>query len=186
METDRISFSEVITEASRFHNDLAIAIQNIAAEATNHWCAPIQDALALGKIELERSLQSRFPSEKRPAVYKIAIRGEEPHRTYKAFEKGRETPRIRAFARFPASFVPSETLYVGSSRSLVKRLLEHMGHGAEKTYALHMRHWATDIDGELSISATFLPYEISKDVLCAVEDALARNARPMFGRRGSV
>ena len=68
METDRISFSEVITEASRFHNDLAIAIQNIAAEATNHWCAPIQDALALGKIELERSLQSRFPSEKRPAV----------------------------------------------------------------------------------------------------------------------
>ena len=59
--------------------------------------------------------------------------------------KARKT-RKRAYPRLNA---PAACLYVGSSRSLAKRLRDHLGFGAKGTYALQLVHWAPPLSLQL-------------------------------------
>lgn len=80
---------------------------------------------------------------------------------------------------------PSEYMYVGSSHDCVSRLIGHFGLGAKKTYSLHMSSWATGLVGGFEIE--ILKYaDIEQTVLCAIEDHLSQELRPLFGRRGSL
>lgn len=82
-------------------------------------------------------------------------------------------------------FVPSEYLYVGSSKDVSKRLLEHFGFGSKATYSLHLAAWACGLPS--SIEVRVMKYErVDPQVLCALEDQLAKELKPMFGRRGSL
>ncbi|WP_397589339.1 hypothetical protein [Sphingorhabdus sp.] len=90
---------------------------------------------------------------------------------------GRAYPQINKTAA-------SEYMYVGSSRDCVKRLIEHLGLGAKSTYSLHMSSWATSLVGDFEIE--ILKYtDIDQTVLCAIEDQLSKELKPLFGRRGS-
>jgi len=76
---------------------------------------------------------------------------------------------------------PNDVLYVGSSRKdLRKRLLQHMGYGSESTYALHLNKW---FKGQIKI--TIKQYDVSDDVLQLIEDSIAFDLQPAFGRRGA-
>jgi hypothetical protein len=78
----------------------------------------------------------------------------------------------------------SEYMYVGSSRDCVKRLIEHLGLGGKRTYSLQMSSWATSLVGDFEIE--ILKYtDIDQIVLCAIEDQLSKELKPLFGRRGS-
>ena len=78
----------------------------------------------------------------------------------------------------------SEYMYVGSSRDCVKRLIEHLGLGGKTTYSLQMSSWATSLVGDFEIE--ILKYtDIDQIVLCAIEDQLSKELKPLFGRRGS-
>jgi len=81
----------------------------------------------------------------------------------------------------PKLNLPSDVLYVGSSRKNLKnRLLQHAGLGYRKTYALHLKEW---FSGELKI--TVKNYNVSDSVLQLIEDAIAFELLPAFGKRGS-
>lgn len=88
----------------------------------------------------------------------------------------------RAYAR--DNKVVSRTLYVGRSQSIKKRIAEHLGYGSKSTYALQMKYWATEIEGEFCIKI-YRFEEPESNVIQAIEDGLWGKLKPMFGRQGA-
>jgi hypothetical protein len=121
------------------------------------------------------------------AIYAISLPDAEPGRIHTALTEARNNKvDDRSYSRaLPLPEIASTTLYVGSSRSLQKRLLDHLGHGAKKTSSLHMLTWAQQL-GRIAIDVRFYPPTIENDLLCALEDHWAATLKPLFGRRGSV
>ena len=87
----------------------------------------------------------------------------------------------RAYARLNAR---NRCFYVGSSKSIVKRLSEHLGYGAAATYALQLRHWALGLGLELNFVCAKYAATSDYAVVQALEDALWESRSPMFGRQG--
>lgn len=86
---------------------------------------------------------------------------------------------------YPRLNVQGTCFYVGSSRSLVKRLEEHLGFGARGTYALQLTHWAAPLSLRLHFVCARYADETPREVIQALEDTLWMAMRPMFGRRGA-
>ena len=87
----------------------------------------------------------------------------------------------------PPPELSDDCLYVGTSRKTHKRLAEHLGYGNDKTYALHLGKWTDALVGGIEIGVN--EYDLSYDHrghLTHLEDALARDLRPMLGRRGNL
>ncbi|QYU70519.1 GIY-YIG nuclease family protein [Leptolyngbya sp. 15MV] len=119
-------------------------------------------------------------------LYSVSLPAE-PKQMHDALLQAREQHRAgRAYCRvlkFPQQ--PTRVLYVGSSSNLKKRILEHLGFGAQTTYALHLRFWAQGF-GDISINIMRYPAEIELDLFLFLEDQWARELIPLFGRRGSL
>ncbi len=76
---------------------------------------------------------------------------------------------------------PSKIMYVGSSTTGVKKRIEqHLGHGNENTYAIHLSHWF-----EGSYKIVIKEYDVENEVLQIIEDDLSDRLRPAFGKKGS-
>lgn len=87
-------------------------------------------------------------------------------------ESDRKCPKLNS---------PSGVMYVGSSTTgLQKRINEHFGDGHKATYALNLGHWFKG-DFEVSIRV----YNKPPKVIQLIEDALAYDLQPAFGKRGS-
>ena len=111
-------------------------------------------------------------------VYVFEQIGGDPDSTVLAFEQFK-AKRERACPRINKS--GSSVLYVGSSsKNLLTRLRQHQGDGPSATSALHLRHW---FQGDYRIRV--LLYDVSQPVLQILEDSLAHELRPAFGKRGS-
>lgn len=74
--------------------------------------------------------------------------------------------------------------YVGSSQSIAKRLTEHLGYGASKTYALQLIHWARPLSLHLKFICAKYPETTSSNVIQGLEDTLWEIKKPIFGRQG--
>lgn len=74
--------------------------------------------------------------------------------------------------------------YVGSSQSVAKRLTEHLGYGAKKTYALQFIHWARPLSLRIEFVCARYPESTPSAVIQALEDTLWETKKPMFGRQG--
>ncbi|MFT4954590.1 MAG: hypothetical protein ACI8U3_000961 [Brevundimonas sp.] len=79
---------------------------------------------------------------------------------------------------------PSRVLYVGSSLTLRSRIKEHLGYGADQTFALRLNRWAPAFELDLLV-ASYDPSSPDEAVLF-LEDTLWRRVTPMFGRPGSA
>jgi len=89
--------------------------------------------------------------------------------------------KYKEYVAMPKLNCASDVMYVGSSRKNLKdRLLQHAGLGPQKTYALHLKDWFT---GQVKI--TIKEYEVSDPVLQLIEDGIAFDLLPAFGKRGS-
>lgn len=75
------------------------------------------------------------------------------------------------------------TIYVGGTQNLKKRLAEHMIYVSKETYALHLRTWATSIEGTIYINALKCP-NMDAQTMQALEDAVWDELQPAFGKRG--
>ncbi len=87
----------------------------------------------------------------------------------------------------PLPELSDDCLYVGTSRQTKKRLAEHLGYGSDKTYALHLGKWTEGLVG--GVEVRIHEYDLADDLrsmLTHLEDALARDLRPMLGRRGNL
>lgn len=115
-------------------------------------------------------------AEIKTAVYIIEEKGGNPTLTFEQYKRFRSSKQ-RACAKLNQ---PSQVMYVGSSSTGVKKRVEqHLGFGHKNTYALHLRHWFT---GEYEI--TIKEYDVSNLVLQLIEDNLAANLKPAFGKTG--
>lgn len=110
-------------------------------------------------------------------IYIIRELGGDAEATFAAFSDFKRT-KARACARLNA---PSPVLYVGSSTTgLKKRIADHMGDGCASTYALHLKHW---FQGTCEV--TVKVYDVPAAVLQILEDALAHELKPAFGKMGA-
>lgn len=85
---------------------------------------------------------------------------------------------------YPRLNVSGKCFYVGSSQSVAKRLSEHLGYGAKKTYALQFIHWARPLSLHLSFVCAKYPETTPSAVVQTLEDTLWETKAPMFGRQG--
>lgn len=110
------------------------------------------------------------------AIYIIEEIGGDKSQTFKAMKaykdrKERSCPKLNE---------PSQVLYVGSTTTgLHKRIEQHRGNGPAQTYALHLSHWFT---GKYKITVKI--FDEPAEVLQIVEDALAHDLKPAFGKTG--
>lgn len=113
------------------------------------------------------------------AIYIIREINANPSLTFEKFNTFKQDFKHK---KCPHPNHPSEVLYVGSSRTnLNKRLAEHTTKGADSTFALRLYDW---FDGQYEIEVQ-LYQNISASVLQLIEDNLAHNLKPAFGKRGS-
>lgn len=85
---------------------------------------------------------------------------------------------------YPRLNVSGKCFYVGSSQSVAKRLTEHLGYGARKTYALQFIHWARPLSLHLEFVCAKYPETTTSTVVQTLEDTLWETKKPMFGRQG--
>jgi len=110
------------------------------------------------------------------AIYVIEEIDGDSKNTFISFAEYKKK-KLRACAKLNA---PSNVMYVGSSTTgLSNRISQHIGNGAEKTYALHLRHW---FKGEYRI--TIKIYDVENEVLQIIEDDLSDRLKPAFGKQG--
>lgn len=119
------------------------------------------------------------------AIYSISLPDADPTLVHQALTSARDDKvDERCYSRvLRLPHHPATVLYVGSSRDLPQRLMEHLGFGQKKTYSLHLRHWATQF-GKVRIDVRFYAASTDKAVLRALEEHLANKLVPLFGRRG--
>lgn len=101
------------------------------------------------------------------------------HAAFEAAKKGKRG--ARAYARLSDA---SAVLYVGGSKSLKTRVVQHLGYGTKSVYALQLAYWAAPANVEVELLVARYSPKIHDDVLGALEDALWTQLRPMFGRKG--
>ncbi len=113
------------------------------------------------------------------AIYIIEDESGDIDETYRAFAKYKKT-KARKCPKL--NNAPSKTLYVGSSTTDVrKRLEQHMGEGHKATYALQLKHW----NGQRKVKISIQEYDVPRDVLQIIEDAISFDLSPAFGKTGS-
>lgn len=112
------------------------------------------------------------------AIYIIELTSGNEDQVFRDFVAYREK-RERACARANS---PSKTLYVGSStkKGLRARIRQHLGAGHRSTSALHLSEWCKN---PYQIRVLDYP-SIPRPVLQIVEDALAHELKPAFGKPG--
>jgi hypothetical protein len=123
------------------------------------------------------------------SLYVIQVCDADLPRTDLAEFQGRFAEAKRRYAgllKFPRlnEVEPSRVLYVGSSLTLRSRIKEHLGYGADKTFALRLNRWLPSCGLDLLV-ASYGPAAPDEAVLY-LEDTLWRRLNPMFGRSGSA
>ena len=109
-------------------------------------------------------------------VYIIEEVNGNPSKTFKDFEDHKS----KGLVAMPKANSPNNVMYVGSSQTNLKnRILQHLGYGYRKTYALHLKDW---FKGHIKI--TIKEYNVSNEVLQLIEDNIGFSEKPAFGRRG--
>ncbi len=113
-----------------------------------------------------------------------------PKDMYTALQAAKDnTHENRAYPRINKKR-KSEILYVGSvsdtsSRTKLRaRLMQHLGYGYARTYALQLRHWVPKSGGSFTISAWRFN-AIENHDLVLIEDWISDELSVMFGKKGS-
>lgn len=174
------------TEAANALHELADHVSGVEVGANAHYEIDLATLTDDRKKSLRDDLALNLGTSK-TAIYSISLPDADPATVHEAMTSARdEKLDERCYSRvLPLPHHPSPVLYVGSSRDLWQRLMEHLGYGQKKTYSLHLRHWAAEL-GKVRVDVRFYAPSTEKAVLGALEDHLAAKLVPLFGRRGSV
>ncbi len=121
--------------------------------------------------------------KKQPAIYYFEIKGNHFRKeiinallTFKG-KKERSCPKIDEKREFDPKY-----LYCGSRKEgLQRRLIEHLGFGHGKTFALQLLFWARDLQLELAFHYAWLDPEY-KNFTELLESALADKLKPLVGK----
>jgi hypothetical protein len=112
----------------------------------------------------------------RKYIYVIEDLSGDPEATFQAFIKYKATGNRKC----PKANEASKVMYVGSSLGGIKRRIkEHKGYGSKSTYALNLDSWFKQ-----PCRITVYEYDVRPQVLQLIEDSLAHDLEPAFGKRG--
>ncbi|HOS95232.1 MAG TPA: hypothetical protein PLQ54_18120 [Armatimonadota bacterium] len=179
------AFSALPAETQIALARLSDAVDGVRPAAVRAW--PI-DPLALVEEATASSLLrevSDWASAGQACLYYVECRSADVDLTEIAAAFAAAKARKRRARAYPRLNSLGTCLYVGSSRSMGKRLREHLGYGAAGTYALQLAHWATPLSLELDFVCAKYAEDTRPEVMQALEDTLWQVRRPMFGRRGA-
>ena len=141
------------------------------------------------KDEVDRQLDGQIGKEDY-ALYAISFPEADQTNIYEAFRQARNAKlEGRAYSRLlppPQAKIATKYAYVGSSEKPRSRILQHIGVGAARTYALHMRYWALGLGTPRIEFRLYDKACVSKQSLLLLEDHWANTLVPLFGRRGSL
>jgi len=177
------SFSDLAAQTQAVLARLSAGLEGVRPSAVRSW--PVDPAAQVEEVAASSLLRevSEWAGAGRACLYYLECRSADVDLTKveAAFTKARAR-KARAYPRLNS---PGTCLYVGSSRSLSKRLRDHLGYGARSTYALQLAHWATPLALHLDFVCAKYAEDIPREVMQALEDTLWQVRRPMFGRRGA-
>ncbi|GAA5632711.1 hypothetical protein Acal02_03367 [Acinetobacter calcoaceticus] len=112
------------------------------------------------------------------AIYIIKEINGDPKQTHSRFKQFKNNKEIACPKLNPHA---SEILYVGSSsKNIINRLKQHILGTHSKTYALRLINW---FEGDYEIEIRTY-HQVSSNVLQLIEDNLAHNLHPAFGKIG--
>jgi hypothetical protein len=179
------AFSDLAAQTQGVLARLAAGVEGVLPAAVRSW--PI-DPLGLVEEATASSLLrevSAWAGAGQVCLYYVECRSADVDLTEIAGAFAAAKARKRRARAYPRMNSPGTCLYVGSSRSMGKRLREHLGYGAAGTYALQLAHWATPLSLQLDFVCAKYPEDTPPEVMQALEDTLWQVRRPMFGRRGA-
>ncbi|EHU1441371.1 hypothetical protein A1Z85_RS11235 [Acinetobacter baumannii] len=146
-------------------------------------CEEAKKAFPIREITLENIADIDKIKDFKSAIYIIREIGGCPLKTFNDFTSFKEEEGLKGEKgmRCAQPNGPSEILYIGSSTTGVRRRLrEHTTKlGSLKTSALRLNNW---FKGQYQIHIK--EYDVSRDVLQLIEDNLAFELKPAFGKRG--
>lgn len=165
--------------------NLGRRVQETSVEESRCFSVPFEAIRCGQSLDQLKRLES-WAKERKSAqyLYRLTVSSEvDVSQLRSAFETAKnQKAKGRAYARLQQV---SETLYVGSSRSLTSRIKQHLGFGWKGTYAVQMSHWLPEIPGSLHIEVCRFREGTDVAVVQAIEDGLWSFAKPMFGRQGA-
>jgi len=177
-------FAVLPVQAQSSLTALAAALQGVAPSDVKAWVCNVADLPATGQIAPLVSDVDSWAGKSRLCLYyfecnQAQVDLQAVRRAFADAKAAEENDR--AYPRLNPS---SHCLYVGSSQSVSKRLAEHLGYGAARTYALQLQHWARPLGLKFSFVCAKYADSTPYQVVQALEDALWQSRRPMFGRQG--
>lgn len=184
--SNRLRMTSLPKRAAYYLRSLADAVEAAPPAIQTTYRVEFSKLATINKTALKSELQAALGINK-TAIYTVKIDSRDQCHVARNLMINAREAKIgdRKYSRVLRPFEESEYLYVGSSRDVTKRIVEHFGFGPKATYSLHLASWAGSLPGEVEIGITMYE-DIDREVLCALEDHLARELKPMFGRRGSV
>lgn len=172
-------------EAANALRELARRVEESESGANGHYEVDLATLSDDRKKSLREQIRLNLGVSE-AAIYSISLPDAAPQLVHEALAAARDDyVDQRCYCEVPPlPHHPTTVLYVGSSRTFQKRLMEHLGFGAKKVYALHLRHWAGPF-GKVRIDVRFYPPSTQKIVLNALEVHLAHKLMPLFGQRSA-
>lgn len=145
-------------------------------------CEEAKKALPTREIVLDNIDDIDIIKDFKSAIYIIREIEGCPLKTFNDFTSFREEEGLKGKKgmRCAQPNSPSEILYIGSSTTSLKgRLKQHTIGANNATYALRLNNWFT---GQYRIHIK--EYDVSREILQLIEDDLAFELQPAFGKRG--
>lgn len=145
-------------------------------------CEEAKKALPIREIVLDNIKDIDKTKGIKSAIYIIQEVNGCPFKTFNDFTLFKEGEGVKGDKGMRCAQLnsPSEILYIGSSTTSLKgRLKQHTIGVNSGTYALRLNNWFT---GQYLIHIK--EYDVSREVLQLIEDDLAFELQPAFGKRG--
>lgn len=146
-------------------------------------CELAKTAIPIQQFTLDKTSNFDEIASLKSAIYIIKEIDGNSQKTFDDFMRFRKEQNEKTFdekLNCPKPNSSSETLYVGSSTTGVKkRLEEHTKKVNKKTYALRLNDW---FNGNYEIDVKV--YDVSREILQLIEDNLANELKPAFGKKG--
>jgi hypothetical protein len=173
-------------------NDLVAKAKKVRAApspTSYQWTVPFRD-LAGFDAEMARAARATFQealgSSQATSIYVMTLSADtdigrlrQAAKDFRAAQDG-----SRALARINPASKNSSCLYVGSSEDTVLRLIQHLGGGNGRTYALHLAAWAGELSGCVEINVYHYG-ALDRGMRLLMEDKLSEDSKPLMGRRGN-
>lgn len=195
--------ADILEEFNKVEEVLHSCKLAVNSSIPNPFVLDTEDLFTKDKKDIEQLLKSITKHFTNDIIYKIELQEVYSKREIiESFQKAKSGKiENRAFSKFNEENKEavinengnSVTLYIGSShkKRIYTRIRCHLGLGAKKTYAMHLKSWLpTNTKSKICITFFELSIQQSKElktnILELVEQALWHREKPLLGKKSGL